>query len=1333
MLEEWLEVCKHFGGLLFLEIYSLPSVQLTYLAHMIGIKVICQGILFKIAVDKHGMYGSDANASKAAGHEFKSTTSFFDLQLPDVQLPLMAIIDYRGFRVTAMSLLPISGHDTLVYGSSDGGKTVMASYPDFNQLMERAGKLLNLKPHLCGREDPKLLVMPVDVEGHVTLKFRTKKQETTSSITDISTSSPTSSPSQYTSSPSLEKEPYKRSYVVLDLARLFPPQMPLAPPEKGSRHRSYLYELLRPEYVKTNPVPLSSDAFSPFNQTDPNAKINNEEVAAACHRLITTRIPQFAAFLEKGSLSGLTPAAELDCSRFVSLMHRQGINIRFLAVVRRCLQNPKIRRIALTEMVSRIIKDQLNEELRNTTETVQLPVEEPYRETVVGYLNKLFGTDADSFWKSNLIPALLKKFNAKTLDLDPSKDAIYADQPTMETTTTTTTTTTSSKLKRSRPAQENSEPNLRHFVDPMTLWDRVSTLTGVTLRLDSLRVMTSGLGISSTDIKDLRSRVRVTDVVNRALAISVSMDAKTKRGTEAYRLYTRAHQLFNDCLEVSASNSATFYHWGVMLHDMAQHDYFSKTQNSLKVLKLGALPKLAQAVHLNPAHLDANAELAWTLLDFLLHHTRFETMNSKTTTNVALKDTTAILERAGHHLAISIGYINPKVTSVATTTTTTTTTPLSVSSTPFAIKSLTSSSDTESKHNATSSASKKRVKTSKKSKKEVPAQSNDEEPAPHANDDFQLRFASVKARIESASNSMFMALAYALWDYPDLHMVVLASGTELFELDLQDASFMPKFAFILISQVCPNLTLLRLRNAVFLDSITASEMLCSKSEEEILPSPIPSALPVVAAPTNVKSSSKSSKIKSSSHRAITDSTPTTKILPTLPHLKTLDLICCDHLTDIDDFEKMYWPDLEILTFSKCGMSDGFYASRLNARQLPSLTQLSICGSMIHDDSVTKICTQFGNQLKMLNLSICLNLQYASCFNLMVQSPILAGLKSLTHLELSGCRSLTAASMSAFIKALSSSSSSSSSHSKTGSLVSVLSKSHSVAPSPPSSLTFLNLDGCSSISEDIWNSIIKKVPFLTSLSMEKSSATGNTLQLIGSLCPRLERLHAPACKGMEPLSLLKVLQGCPNLKYLDGSFWMWNKTELAPKLAKSWTAAAIPTKLALEQLFICAWSLDTHALQILFSCCPKLMNLDISNCMALGPDIFNTVATHCTNLEKIVANGFVLTDDAVEALTNGCKTLRVVSFIRAHELTDASLVSLSRLTLLNRLNLSHSPFITNEAIQMVVTACPTLKRLGLKGSKLVTAEFLFDKLRHTCTELRIEVDVSKTIPWGFQLP
>ena len=56
----------------------------------------------------------------------------------------MMLIDYRGFRLSAMSLLPIN-HGTLVYGSDDGGTTTVHRDASVENLMKTVGKTLHLK------------------------------------------------------------------------------------------------------------------------------------------------------------------------------------------------------------------------------------------------------------------------------------------------------------------------------------------------------------------------------------------------------------------------------------------------------------------------------------------------------------------------------------------------------------------------------------------------------------------------------------------------------------------------------------------------------------------------------------------------------------------------------------------------------------------------------------------------------------------------------------------------------------------------------------------------------------------------------------------------------------------------------------------------------------------------------------------------------------------------------------------------------------------------------------------------------------------------------------
>ena len=51
---------------------------------------------------------SDENAARVANHDLKSLIRILDCWEPGIHLPLMTLVDYRGFRVVCMSLLPIS-------------------------------------------------------------------------------------------------------------------------------------------------------------------------------------------------------------------------------------------------------------------------------------------------------------------------------------------------------------------------------------------------------------------------------------------------------------------------------------------------------------------------------------------------------------------------------------------------------------------------------------------------------------------------------------------------------------------------------------------------------------------------------------------------------------------------------------------------------------------------------------------------------------------------------------------------------------------------------------------------------------------------------------------------------------------------------------------------------------------------------------------------------------------------------------------------------------------------------------------------------------------------
>ncbi len=58
---------------------------------------------------------------------------------------MQVVLDYRGFRITAMPLLPLK---ELVYGSSDAGATLKHSHELTNASMKACGESLHLAGHM---------------------------------------------------------------------------------------------------------------------------------------------------------------------------------------------------------------------------------------------------------------------------------------------------------------------------------------------------------------------------------------------------------------------------------------------------------------------------------------------------------------------------------------------------------------------------------------------------------------------------------------------------------------------------------------------------------------------------------------------------------------------------------------------------------------------------------------------------------------------------------------------------------------------------------------------------------------------------------------------------------------------------------------------------------------------------------------------------------------------------------------------------------------------------------------------------------------------------------
>jgi Clustered mitochondria/Translation initiation factor eIF3 subunit 135 len=391
-----------------------------------GDKFVAGSILFKVAASG-GIFDSAETSAKVANHELRGLVCLFDVLLDPMfssrvaetrmALPLAAVLDFRGQRVFAETLVPIDG-GSRVYGTPDGGRSILGLEnlePAEATLMRAIGSRINTKEHTCLGRSTQVrarVVGPADLELH--------------------------------------RGRDKRLYL-LDVSRMMPPWAPLKTPREPLSH---LYELLRPEFVVQIDGPLSSDGFSGFVVRE-ERDADNLELQQATQRLLAVSVESVAASVTayiatewrawacaspsaqahaRGGFSATATQAQLleslaqwssqmceDCCR---LMHREGVNLRLLGVVRLSVLRvggPTARLagdIMLIEMVARGAKILLRRGLRNSQATSRGVVDESLMMRCRLLLNLLFGRARPpfvgslrtSFFTTVLGPLLSEKY-----------------------------------------------------------------------------------------------------------------------------------------------------------------------------------------------------------------------------------------------------------------------------------------------------------------------------------------------------------------------------------------------------------------------------------------------------------------------------------------------------------------------------------------------------------------------------------------------------------------------------------------------------------------------------------------------------------------------------------------------------------------------------------------------------------------------------------------------------------------------------------------------------------------------------------------------------------
>ena len=273
-------------------------------------KYEANGMRFKIHVDDHGIFnGSDEHAAKAAGNDRTCALHFLKCHVDGVVVPFEATIDYSGFRVLAVAKLPVEKIEfndgdvkpikrDEVLGTFDRGMKVINRNRYLDNLMSIFAKELNLARHFTkGESDPNAceIFSSVDIRGF-------KGAGNRFYLLNFWRGMPSENPE-------------------------FTPHLPQQP-----RGNSIFYRLLRPEFVKNHPTPLSANANTKVTEdtTDWIKQLDDNEIATK--RLVEEVIPDLADELSEKELNdrpqdayGIDVAADF---------HRTGVNLRHMGLVR---------------------------------------------------------------------------------------------------------------------------------------------------------------------------------------------------------------------------------------------------------------------------------------------------------------------------------------------------------------------------------------------------------------------------------------------------------------------------------------------------------------------------------------------------------------------------------------------------------------------------------------------------------------------------------------------------------------------------------------------------------------------------------------------------------------------------------------------------------------------------------------------------------------------------------------------------------------------------------------------------------------------------------------
>jgi len=364
---------------------------------------IMNNIFFSFATDARELFkdvGGEAAAFAAANNDLKGISAINSLNISGLYTLLTAVIDYRGYRVVAQSIIPGILHreqtSQVVYGSLDMGKTI--KYDEkFHDLLKKASTLLHISDRTLVDDETKsfTLCAPLDIKGIVGTDGRHY-------VLDLVRMTPRDAnfPEKKDYSKILRPELIskycgylKQKKEIENEIKKQEEQEKGKEPEKGEAEKKTETEI---EKKAETEAEKKGDTSSEKDGTTETKKPENEEPEEntlfntdvfATERLVASdqlkkdeeEVRQLSTFLKDIIIPSMLKdiidrtVVPLDGISLTQIMHSSGINMRYLGwVTQQSKPLTWLYRICENELINRCAKAVFNEFLRNLNDEAQL-------------------------------------------------------------------------------------------------------------------------------------------------------------------------------------------------------------------------------------------------------------------------------------------------------------------------------------------------------------------------------------------------------------------------------------------------------------------------------------------------------------------------------------------------------------------------------------------------------------------------------------------------------------------------------------------------------------------------------------------------------------------------------------------------------------------------------------------------------------------------------------------------------------------------------------------------------------------------------------------------